>query len=123
MEPRDFQGEHVKGRNDRLGHLVLQELHRTARVLKHDIYDSIDQAVLLECGQRLQRAVDDLAQDVYGGRVSVDSLGVLKAFKTVNCPDLTKDLVMRDKKRSELAKELRLMINTFENIIRPRTIS
>lgn len=105
-----------------MGHLVLQELHRTARVLKHDIYDSIDQAVLQECGQRLQRAVDDLAQDVYGGKVSVDSLGVLKAFKTVNCPDLTKSLVMRNRRRSELAKELRLMINTFENIIRPRTI-
>ena len=119
MKPRDFQGDH-DGESYRL---VLQELHRTANIIKHDIYDSLEQAVLRDCGERLQRAVDDLSCDVYQGRVTVDSLGVLKAFKTVSCPDFAKSLVLRNRSRSDLAKELRLMLKTFENVIRPRPLS
>lgn len=84
-----------------------------------DATGQMDRVAILDQQKNLIDALESIWHGVQEGRVSVQSLALLRATKNVSVPDIEKKLRSPSIDHARVISDLRLLINTFEYIIKP----
>ena len=90
-------------------------------LLLQDASNQIDRVEILSQQKLMSEALEKLWHDVQEGNVRVQSLAVLRAAKNVSCPEIANKLKSSNIDHARVVRDLRLLINTFEDIIKPET--
>jgi hypothetical protein len=77
---------------------------------------------LLEKLRRMTAALDDLWNRVEAGEFRVSSRALLRTARSVWCPDIGRRLRDSCPDCARISRDVRLLINTFEYIIKPEPI-
>lgn len=101
------------------GTRFLNEAKYMTGLLLQDATNQLDRIEILNQQKNLQEALDSLWQGVEEGYIRVRSIAVLRAAKNVSCPDIENRLKSPNIDHARVIKDLRLLINTFEYIIKP----
>jgi hypothetical protein len=104
------------------GRRFLNEAKYMTGLLQQDANSRIDRIEILEQQKNLVNALEYLWNDVEEGKVRVRSLAVLRAAKNVSFPDIEKKLKSPSIDHARVISDLRLLINTFEYIIKPELL-
>jgi hypothetical protein len=97
--------------------LVLNSINEMAALLDQDAHD--DRLSLMRHQQILVNSLETLWRDVQAGRVSVDSIALLRALRDIARFDLSDQLQAPVLKRRKITKELRVFENTIKQLICP----
>jgi hypothetical protein len=100
--------------------LVLSSINEMAALLDQDAND--DRLSLMRHQQILANSLETLWRDVQAGRVSVDSIALLRALRDIIRFDLSDQLKAPNLERREITKELRVFENTIKLLICPTRI-
>jgi len=88
-------------------------------LLMQDATGQMDRIEILNQQKNLIDALESVWHGVQDGSVTVQSLAVLRATKNVSFPDIEKKLKSPSIDHARVISDLRLLINTFEYIIKP----
>ncbi|MFX1273101.1 MAG: hypothetical protein ACFFAX_15565 [Promethearchaeota archaeon] len=101
--------------------LVLNSINEMAAMLDQDPYQD-DRLGLMRHQQILVNSLETLWRDVQAGRVSVDSIALLRALRDIARFDLSDQLQAEVLQRRKITKELRVFENTIKHLICPTRI-
>ncbi|MFW9862956.1 MAG: hypothetical protein ACFFEX_16905 [Candidatus Thorarchaeota archaeon] len=101
--------------------LVLNSINEMAAMLDQDPYPD-DRLGLMRHQQILVNSLETLWRDVQAGRVSVDSIALLRALRDIARFDLSDQLQAEVLQRRKITKELRVFENTIKHLICPTRI-
>ncbi|TFG30864.1 hypothetical protein EU527_13890 [Candidatus Thorarchaeota archaeon] len=101
------------------GNRFLNEAKFMTGLLMQDATNQLDRIEILNQQRNMQEALDSIWHGVEEGSIRVRSIAVLRAAQKVSCPDIENRLKSPNIDHARLIKDLRLLINTFEYIIRP----
>jgi hypothetical protein len=97
----------------------LNEAKFMTGLLLQDASKQIDRVEILSQQKSMADALETLWQDVEKGYVRVRSIAVLRAAKNVSCREIENKLKSPNIDHATVVRDLRLLINTFEYIIKP----
>jgi hypothetical protein len=101
------------------GNRFLNEAKYMTGLLLQDATSRVDRIEILTQQKNMIDALESLWHDVEEGTVRVQSLALLRATKNISFPDIEKKLKSPSIDHSKVISDLRLVINTFEYIIKP----
>jgi len=101
--------------------LVLNSINEMAALLDQANQDD-DRLGLMRHQQILTNSLETLWRDVQAGRVSVDSIALLRALRDIARFDLSDQLQAPILQRKKITKELRVFENTIKQLICPTRI-
>lgn len=88
-------------------------------LLLQDATSQLDRIEILNQQKNLIDALESLWHGVEEGTVRVQSLALLRATKNISFPDIEKKIKSSSIDHARVISDLRLLINTFEYIIKP----
>jgi len=88
-------------------------------LLMQDATRQMDRVEILNQQKNLVDALESIWHGVQNGSVRVQSLALLRATKNISFPDIEKKLRSPSIDHARVISDLRLLINTFEYIIKP----
>ena len=88
-------------------------------LLLQDASKQLDRVEILSQQRMMSDALDTLWREVEDGSVRVCSIAVLRAAKIVSCPEIGKRLKGPSIDHAKVLRDLRILINTFEYILKP----
>ena len=88
-------------------------------LLLQDASNNVDRVEILSQQKMMADALEKLWRDVEDGNVRVQSIAVLRAAKNVSCPEIANRLKSPNIDHARVVRDLRLLINTFEYVIKP----
>ena len=88
-------------------------------LLLQDASNQIDRVEILSQQKMMSDALEKLWREVEDGNVRVQSIAVLRAAKKVSCPEIADKLKSPNIDHARVVRDLRLLINTFEYVIKP----
>jgi len=97
----------------------LSEAKYMTGLLLQDASNQLDRVEILSQQKMMADALDTLWGEVEDGSVRVYSIAVLRAAKIVSCPEIGKHLKDPSINHAKVLRDLRILINTFEYIIKP----
>lgn len=97
----------------------LNEAKYMTGLLLQDASNQVDRVEILSQQKMMVDALDRLWHDVEKGSVRVQSIAVLRAAKNVSCPEIANRLKSPHIDHARVVRDLRLLINTFEYVIKP----
>ena len=101
--------------------LVLNSINEMAGLLDKDAHPD-ERLNLMRHQQILVNSLETLWRDVQAGRVSVDSIALLRALRDIARFDLSDQLQAEVLQRRKITKELRVFENTIKQLICPTRI-
>lgn len=99
----------------------LNEAKYMAGLISQDASRHLDRIEILNQQKNLQDALEKIWHGVEEGQIRVRSIAVLRAAKNISCPDIENQLKSPSINHARVIKDIRLLINTFEYIIKPET--
>jgi len=97
----------------------LNEAKYMTGLLLQDASNQIDRVEILSQQKMMSDALEKLWREVEDGNVRVQSIAVLRAAKKVSCPEIANKLKSPNIDHARVVRDLRLLINTFEYVIKP----
>ena len=97
----------------------LSEAKYMTGLLLQDASNQLDRVEILSQQKMMADALDTLWREVEDGSVRVYSIAVLRAAKIVSCPEIGKRLKDPSINHAKVLRDIRILINTFEYIIKP----
>ncbi|MFW9843383.1 MAG: hypothetical protein ACFFEV_02285 [Candidatus Thorarchaeota archaeon] len=97
----------------------LNEAKYMTGLLLQDASNQVDRVQILSQQKMMTDALERLWHDVEKGSVRVQSIAVLRAAKNVSCPEIANRLKSPNIDHARVVRDLRLLINTFEYVIKP----
>jgi hypothetical protein len=88
-------------------------------LLLQDATGQLDRIEILNQQKSMIEALESLWQSVEEGTVRVGSVALLRATKNISFPDIERKLKSSSIDHARVISDLRLLINTFEYIIKP----
>lgn len=88
-------------------------------LLLQDASNQVDRVEILSQQKAMENALEKLWKDVEDGKVRVQSIAVLRAAKNVSCKEISNRLKTPNIDHARVVRDLRLLINTFEYVIKP----
>ncbi len=88
-------------------------------LILQDASNNVDRIQLLSQQKVMSDALDRLWREVEDGNVQVQSIAVLRAARSVSCPEIANKLKGATIDHARVIRDLRLLINTFEYVIKP----
>ncbi|MFW9890192.1 MAG: hypothetical protein ACFFER_18565 [Candidatus Thorarchaeota archaeon] len=101
--------------------LVLNSINEMAAMLDQEVQPD-ERLGLMRHQQILVNSLETLWWDVQAGRVSVDSIALLRALRDIAHFDLNDQLQAEVLQRRRITKELRVFENTIKQLICPTRI-
>jgi hypothetical protein len=101
------------------GTRFLNEAKYMTGLLQQDATRQLDRIEILNQERNMIDALESLWHGVEEGTVRVHSIALLRATKNVSFPDIEKKLKSPSIDHSRVISDLRLVINTFQYIIKP----
>jgi hypothetical protein len=77
---------------------------------------------LMQKQRLLKQALDDLWIDVQSGRKRVGSVALLRMYKTLTFPMITERLARSEINHEGILREINLLINTFQYVLKPEQV-
>ena len=99
----------------------LNEAKFMTGLLLQDASNQIDRIEIISQQKMMADALENLWYKVEEGSVRVQSIAVLRAAKNVSCPEIANRLKSSNIDHARIVRDLRLLINTFEYIIKPES--
>jgi hypothetical protein len=99
----------------------LNEAKYMTGLLLQDASKKVDRVEILSQQKMMADALEILWSKVEEGKVRVQSIAVLRAAKNVSCPEIASRLKSSNIDHARVVRDLRLLINTFEYIIKPES--
>ena len=90
-------------------------------LLLQDASRQVDRVEILSQQKMMADALENLWCKVEEGKVRVQSIAVLRAAKNVSCPEIANRLKSPNIDHARVVRDLRLLINTFEYVIKPES--
>ncbi|RLI55605.1 MAG: hypothetical protein DRO87_04265 [Candidatus Thorarchaeota archaeon] len=100
----------------------LTEAKEMTEVLRQYVRGNCSRQTLLERQQAMSGALDSLWSDVESGSISVGSVALLRTLKTLSCPEIARRLGEPDIDHNRVMRDLQLLINSFQYIIKPKRV-
>jgi hypothetical protein len=94
----------------------------TGLVMK-DADGRVDKNLLFKQHESMKEALDRIWSGVEQGKVKVECLPLLRTARSVFCPDISRKLKAPVIDHARIIRELKLMVNTFEYVIKPKSSS
>jgi len=85
-----------------------------------DAGKGLDRNVLLKQQENMTQALERLWIGVEEGRIKVDCMPLLRTARNVSCPEIHRKLRAPELDHMRIIRELRLMVNTFNYVIKPK---
>jgi hypothetical protein len=101
------------------GTRFLNEAKYMTGLLLQDATGQLDRIEILNQQKSMIEALESLWQSVEEGTVRVGSVALLRATKNISFPDIERKLKSSSIDHARVISDLRLLINTFEYIIKP----
>ncbi|MBN2228232.1 MAG: hypothetical protein JW779_01490 [Candidatus Thorarchaeota archaeon] len=101
------------------GARFLSEAKYMTGLLLQDATNQLDRIELLNQQKNMVDALEYIWESVEKGDLRVRSIAVLRAAKNVSCAEIEKKIKSPNIDHARVISELRLLINTFEYIIKP----
>ncbi|MFW9810151.1 MAG: hypothetical protein ACFFE6_12310 [Candidatus Thorarchaeota archaeon] len=92
----------------------------TGLVLK-DAGMQMDRNILFKQQESLERALERVWSGVEEGRIEVECLPVLRLVRSISFPEISRKLRAPEIDHAKIIRELRLMVNTFQYVIKPKS--
>ena len=99
---------------------VLEAKSMTGLVLEA-AENSLDRNLLLKQHEIVIEALEELWTGVEKGYVKVDCLPLLRAVRSVSCPEISRKLHSTEIDHARILRDLRLLVNTFTYVIKPKS--
>ena len=81
----------------------------------------VDRNLLLKQHENVVRALEDLWISVENGEIHVECLPLLRTARDVSCPEISRKLHSPEIDHAKLIRDLRLLVNTFTYVIKPKS--
>lgn len=81
----------------------------------------LDRNLLLKQHENVVRALEDLWIGVENGEIKVECMPLLRTARDVSCPELSRKLRASEIDHAKVIRDLRLMVNTFTYVIKPKS--
>lgn len=94
----------------------------TGLVLK-DADGQMDRNLLFKQHESMKEALERIWFGVEQGEVEVDCLPLLRTARSVFCPEISRKLKAPEIDHARIIRELKLMVNTFQYVIKPKSSS
>ena len=112
--------EHSFDSAENLGtHFVSEAKNMTGLVLK-DADIQLDRNLLFKQHESMIEVLERIWSGVEQGKVEVDCLPLLRTARSVFCPEITRKLRAPEIDHARIIRELKLMVNTFQYVIKPK---
>ncbi|MGY5864333.1 MAG: hypothetical protein RTV41_06995 [Candidatus Thorarchaeota archaeon] len=120
MYQRRSDIEHSFSSADNLGtHFVSEAKNMTGLVLK-DADRQVDRNLLFKQHESMREALERIWSGVEQGKVEVECMPLLRTARSVFCPEISRELKAPEIDHARIIRELRLMVNTFQYVIKPK---
>lgn len=100
-------------------HFVSEAKNMTGLVLK-DADRQVDRNLLFKQHESMREALERIWSGVEQGKVDVECLPLLRTARSVFCPEISRKLKAPEIDHARIIRELRLMVNTFQYVIKPK---
>jgi hypothetical protein len=100
-------------------YFVAEAKTMTGLVLK-DANQEIDRNLLFKQHESMKKALERIWCEVEDGKIEVDCLPLLRTARSVFCPEISRKLKAPEIDHAKVIRELRLMVNTFQYVIKPK---
>ena len=97
----------------------LNEAKYMTGLLLQDASNQVDRVEILSQQKMMADALENLWTKVEDGKVRVQSIAVLRAAKNISCPEIANRIKSPYIDHARVVRDLRLLINTFEYVIKP----
>jgi hypothetical protein len=81
----------------------------------------MDRNLLLKQHKYVVEALEELWNGVEKGDVKVDCLPLLRTARAVSCPEISRKLKSPEIDHAKIIRDLRLLVNTFTYVIKPKS--
>lgn len=93
-----------------------------AEILCRDESGECDKNTLMEKHQLMKNALDHLWKEVQSGKKRVGSVALLRIYRNLTCPGIAERISSLEINREGIIRELNLLINTFQYVIKPELV-
>ena len=106
---------------ENLGSRFVSEAKSMTGLVLEDAGNKVDRNLLLKQQECVERALDDIWNGVESGDIIVDCLPLLRTARAVSCPEISRKLRAPDIDHAKIIRDLRLLVNTFTYVIKPKS--
>ncbi|MHA1951343.1 MAG: hypothetical protein ACW987_15925, partial [Candidatus Thorarchaeota archaeon] len=108
---------------DNLGSDFMSEAKNMTGLIQKDADSHVDKNLLFKQHESMKEALDRIWSGVEQGKVEVDCLPLLRTARSVFCPEISRKLKAPEIDHARIIRELKLMVNTFQYVIKPKSSS
>lgn len=121
MYQKSTEDEHLSlDSGENLGtQFVFEAKNMTGLILK-DAGERVDRNLLFKQHDNMKKILERLWIDVEEGKVEVDCLPLLRTARSVSCPEISRKLKAPEIDHAKIIRDLKLMVNTFRYVIKPK---
>lgn len=114
------QEQHSIDSEENLSTQFVSEAKSMTGLILEDAGKQVDRNLLFKQQENLEDALERLWSGVEQGKVEVDCLPLFRATRSVSCPEISRKLRAPEIDHAKIIRELRLMVNTFYYVIKPK---
>jgi hypothetical protein len=108
---------------ENLGSRFVSEAKNMTGLILEDAGNTMDRNLLLKQQECMEKALDDIWSGVESGDIIVDCLPLLRTARAVSCPEISRKLRAPEIDHAKIIRDLRLLVNTFTYVIKPKSSS
>jgi hypothetical protein len=105
---------------ENLGTRFMSEAKNMTGLVLKDADIQLDRNLLFKQHKSMRDALERIWSGVEQGKVVVDCLPLLRTARSVFCPEISRKLKAPEIDHARIIRELRLMVNTFQYVIKPK---
>jgi hypothetical protein len=108
---------------ENLGTQFVSEVKNMTGLVLKDATNSVDRNLLFKQHESLKDALERIWSGVEQGKFEVDCLPLLRSARSVFCPEISRKLKAPEIDHARIIRDLKLMVNSFQYVIKPKDSS
>ena len=105
---------------ENLGTLFVSEAKNMTGLVLKDADNRMDRNLLFKQHESMKEALERIWSGVEKGELEVDCLPLLRTARSVFCPEISRKLTAPEIDHARIIRDLKLMVNTFQYVIKPK---
>jgi hypothetical protein len=86
-----------------------------------DAGKSVDRNLLLKQQENVVKTLEEIWNGVESGDILVECMPLLRSARAVSCPEISRKLSSPEMDHAKIIRDLRLLVNTFTYVIKPKS--
>ena len=122
MDQRPSEELHrLSNPSENLGSRFVSEAKSMTGLVLEVAGGNLDRNLLLKQQEIVVGALEDLWNGVERGHVEVDCLPLLRTVRSISCPEIGRNIRSPEIDHARIIRDLRLLVNTFTYVIKPKS--